>query len=493
MTAGHYMPIWYDEDTAPADGESATWNATTKRWEPRQAAAAAVAAEAAIRAAADAAEASTRASADTTLTTNVATNAAAIAAETTRATTAEGLKLAKASNLSDVANAATALANLGGQATIPSGTYVGAASSAKQTVGNGGDPNGALTQDVKLLVTSARTSPTNTIEQHMVGYSFYTGTPGPGVGTLQGASFESRAYNNGSGTMATVLGCELIGVGDGDTTNQPTPTLTTVIGGQGSAWAGGVATIGTLIALRAAGPMTISGSPIVTEARSLDVQEPVTGTLRRAMKVRGAARFQRGTAANAIEISDGSDTKQWASDGTKWVGYASDGASVRVTLDPQDTPTTARVVTALTGAGKHISMSNSGSEVLSVDFAGNLTSARHLAADGSGAFPAHSFASSSQAGMFLVSANIVGIATGGTERIRFTAGGNIQPADGASIILGSSTGNRIGSATTQKMGFYGATPIVQPASTPAAASDPATTQALVNDIRTKLLALGLVA
>lgn len=47
----------------------------------------------------------------------------ALAGEVTRATAQENLKLAKASNLSDVANPATALANLGGIGPIPSGTF----------------------------------------------------------------------------------------------------------------------------------------------------------------------------------------------------------------------------------------------------------------------------------------------------------------------------------------------------------------------------------
>ncbi len=35
-------------------------------------------------------------------------------------------------------------------------------------------------------------------------------------------------------------------------------------------------------------------------------------------------------------------------------------------------------------------------------------------------------------------------------------------ADGDNIVLGSSTGTKIGTATTQKLGFYNATPIVRP-------------------------------
>lgn len=35
--------------------------------------------------------------------------------------------------------------------------------------------------------------------------------------------------------------------------------------------------------------------------------------------------------------------------------------------------------------------------------------------------------------------------------------------DGANIAVGSTTGTQIGTASTQKLGFFGATPVVQPA------------------------------
>lgn len=51
--------------------------------------------------------------------------------------------------------------------------------------------------------------------------------------------------------------------------------------------------------------------------------------------------------------------------------------------------------------------------------------------------------------------------------IAFSAGtftGNITLADGTNIVVNTTTGTQIGTAVTQKVGFWGATPIVQPAS-----------------------------
>lgn len=43
--------------------------------------------------------------------------------------------------------------------------------------------------------------------------------------------------------------------------------------------------------------------------------------------------------------------------------------------------------------------------------------------------------------------------------------GNLTLADAANVIVGSTTGSKIATATTQKLGFFNATPVVQPAAT----------------------------
>ena len=57
--------------------------------------------------------------------------------------------------------------------------------------------------------------------------------------------------------------------------------------------------------------------------------------------------------------------------------------------------------------------------------------------------------------------------------------GDKSLADTSNIVLGTGTGSKIGTATTQKLGFYNATPVVQPA--------------LTADLLDSLQALGLVA
>ncbi len=64
-------------------------------------------------------------------------------------------------------------------------------------------------------------------------------------------------------------------------------------------------------------------------------------------------------------------------------------------------------------------------------------------------------------------------------------------AVGEVVSDGNPDGSTFGSSATEKISFYGITPVVQ-ASIAAGGTDATTTQALANDLRTKLIALGLV-
>jgi hypothetical protein len=63
---------------------------------------------------------------------------------------------------------------------------------------------------------------------------------------------------------------------------------------------------------------------------------------------------------------------------------------------------------------------------------------------------------------------------------------------GQNISTDTTTGMKVATNSTQKLGFFGATPVVRP-TVGAAATDAATTQTLANNMRTALINLGLVS
>lgn len=87
-------------------------------------------------------------------------------------------------------------------------------------------------------------------------------------------------------------------------------------------------------------------------------------------------------------------------------------------------------------------------------------------------------------------------------------GGDVQHAEGTDLVLGTTTGTRIGTATTQKIGFYAATPVVQRAGAAQAAAPAGGTGTaaggwstsanrdaainLINEMRLVLVGLGLM-
>lgn len=87
-------------------------------------------------------------------------------------------------------------------------------------------------------------------------------------------------------------------------------------------------------------------------------------------------------------------------------------------------------------------------------------------------------------------------AASATERLRIDSAGDITIADGGDFILNATTGTKIGTATTQKLGFYNATPIVQGAAV-ADASGGATIDAeartAINALLARIRSLGLIA
>jgi hypothetical protein len=70
--------------------------------------------------------------------------------------------------------------------------------------------------------------------------------------------------------------------------------------------------------------------------------------------------------------------------------------------------------------------------------------------------------------------------------------GNLEIADARNIVIGTTTGTKIGTATTQKLGFYDAVPVVQPAAV-ADATDTADVITQLNALLARMRALGLIA
>lgn len=66
-----------------------------------------------------------------------------------------------------------------------------------------------------------------------------------------------------------------------------------------------------------------------------------------------------------------------------------------------------------------------------------------------------------------------------TTVANLTITSSLTMSNGVNVVLGTAAGTKIGTATTQKLGFFNATPIVQPAST--------------TDLRTAIINLGLLA
>lgn len=98
---------------------------------------------------------------------------------------------------------------------------------------------------------------------------------------------------------------------------------------------------------------------------------------------------------------------------------------------------------------------------------------------------------------FSLSATLTNFTRSGNVGVSATSGGSantdIFMAAGAALKGDATTGFKICDTASQKLGFYGAAPVIRPTATPAAATDAATTQTLVNDLRAKLIALGLIA
>jgi hypothetical protein len=82
--------------------------------------------------------------------------------------------------------------------------------------------------------------------------------------------------------------------------------------------------------------------------------------------------------------------------------------------------------------------------------------------------------------------------TDGTTRLTIGTAGLFTIADALDIAVGTTTGTKIGTSTSQKIGFYNATPVVQPTAV-ADATDAASVITQLNALLSRMRNLGLIA
>ena len=90
------------------------------------------------------------------------------------------------------------------------------------------------------------------------------------------------------------------------------------------------------------------------------------------------------------------------------------------------------------------------------------------------------------------SARALELQTDGTTRLTVGTTGLFTIADALNIAVGTTTGTKIGTATTQKLGFFNATPVVQPTAV-ADATDAASVITQLNALLSRMRNLGLIA
>jgi len=90
------------------------------------------------------------------------------------------------------------------------------------------------------------------------------------------------------------------------------------------------------------------------------------------------------------------------------------------------------------------------------------------------------------------SARTLELQTDGTTRLTIGTAGLFTIADALNVAVGATIGTKIGTATTQKLGFFNAAPVVQPTAV-ADATDAASVITQLNALLTRMRNLGLIA
>jgi hypothetical protein len=87
---------------------------------------------------------------------------------------------------------------------------------------------------------------------------------------------------------------------------------------------------------------------------------------------------------------------------------------------------------------------------------------------------------------------LISATVGGVSKFALDNTGTITFGDGGNFVAGTTTGTKLGTGATQKLGFWGATPVVRPAAV-ADATDAATVITQLNSLLAKLRTVGLIS
>ncbi len=120
---------------------------------------------------------------------------------------------------------------------------------------------------------------------------------------------------------------------------------------------------------------------------------------------------------------------------------------------------------------------------------------RMFAFTGSAASAGIGFLGDPNTGLFSNVADTLQFTAGGTERARISTAA-LQLSEAINLVVGTTTGSKLGTATTQKLGFWNATPVVQPAGiadVAGGATVDAEARAAINSLLGKLETIGLLA
>ena len=151
----------------------------------------------------------------------------------------------------------------------------------------------------------------------------------------------------------------------------------------------------------------------------------------------------------SAQSADGTSSTGITATGLSSISYVGQGDRVVTGGNRQgfdEVPVNFRVEAAARGAGGSTWTNTSGSHLYLLG--GSAATAATNTANGG-----HIYLDSGQGYGIGVDGNII---IGATR-------GNLQITDARNVVLGTTTGTKIGTATTQKLGFYNATPVVQPA------------------------------